>query len=51
MRVRVHRLRDRGVPEQGLYDLRALALVEEFRRERMAQAVESETFASEPGLI
>jgi hypothetical protein len=37
--------------EQRLYNLRALALVEEFGGERMAQAVESETLASEPGLI
>ncbi len=32
-RIRVHRLRDGGVPEQGLYDLWALALIEELRGE------------------
>ena len=36
MRIGVHRLCDGRVPEQGLYDFRALALVEEFGRERIA---------------
>ena len=46
MGIRVHRLRDGRVPEQGLYDLRALALVEEFGREGVPQAVEGETLVS-----
>jgi hypothetical protein len=32
--------------EQGLYDLRALALIKEFGREGVPQAVEGETLVS-----
>jgi len=32
-------------------DLRALALVEQFGREGVSQAVERETLVSEPGLL
>jgi hypothetical protein len=39
------------VSKQGLYDLRPLALVEEFGRESVPQAVESKTLVAEPGRL
>jgi hypothetical protein len=51
MGVGIHRLRDRGVSEQGLDDLRAHALVEQFVREGVAQAVERELLVLEPGAL
>jgi hypothetical protein len=45
--VGIHRLRNGGLAEQKLYELRALVLVEEFGRERVPKVVESEIFVSE----
>jgi hypothetical protein len=49
VRVGVHRLRDRGVPEKGRYDLRMLAPLEVRRREGVAQGVEREVLVVETG--
>ena len=48
MRVSIH---DTRVSQQGLHYLRALALVEEFGREGVPQAVEGETLVSETSFL
>ena len=49
VRVGVHRLRDRGVAEQGLHDLRVLAPLEERGGEGVAQGMEREALIFESG--